>query len=386
MLKKIVCIFAALTIMTVVLAGCGKETPTPVVDKSPLENLIGDRVFTPLSEESQRYTVNLGYYNCDHMTAAVIGQDSGIFEALGIGGVNLTGNGRVPEAMAAGHMDMGYINCRTPLSAKLLGTPLFIAADNHTGGAEYLVVSHNIKEPQDLIGKRIAIDSAPTSSLNWMEWANALGIPSDLSNYEHFAMSDADEYFALVAGELDAFIACDPWGSMAEYEDTGWVMRRQNTDRPDGHGTCCKVVMSYDFAEKYPDLAERMILAHTLSVQHMYLHPYRSAEIFSNNYSVPLEVGLMTMYKKLNEEGRTIRWDLNEEYYQNQLNTLEAHDLFEELHGLDVRDFIDLTYYNNSGADDFETFLAEKVDPLFPLGMTYEEWRAKAVAVDGISE
>ena len=43
----------------------------------------------------------------------------------------------------------------------------------------------------------------------------------------------------------------------------------------------------------------------------MYLHPYKAAEIFAKNYNVPLEVALMTMWKKTNKEGRTISWDLN---------------------------------------------------------------------------
>ena len=40
----------------------------------------------PLSEEDANYTIKMGYYNCDHMTAAVIGKDAGIFEALGLEG------------------------------------------------------------------------------------------------------------------------------------------------------------------------------------------------------------------------------------------------------------------------------------------------------------
>ena len=85
----------------------------------------------PLSEEDAGYTVNLGYYNCDHMTAACIGKDSGIFKALGMK-VEITGNGKVPEAMSAGRMDMAYAGWTTTLRAVQVGMPLFIAAENHT--------------------------------------------------------------------------------------------------------------------------------------------------------------------------------------------------------------------------------------------------------------
>ncbi|MGI6075158.1 MAG: ABC transporter substrate-binding subunit SaoX [Pyramidobacter sp.] len=339
----------------------------------------------PLSKEDAEYTVNLGYYNCDHMTAACIGQDSGIFKALGVK-VEITGNGKVPEAMSAGRMDMAYAGWTTTLGAVENGTPLFIAAENHTGGAEYLVCSFNIKKPSDLIGKKIAAGGDPANAINWMEWTDQLGIPNDIEQYENFNMSDADEYFSMVAGKLDAFICCDPWGSMAEYEKTGWVMVRQNTDRPSGHGTCCKVCMNYDFAKKHPKLASRMLLAHTLCIQYMYQHPYKAARIFAENYNVPFEVGLMTLYKKLNEEGRTISWKLNQQNMQNQLDTMKRYHVRDDINTVNLDDYIDLSYFNASGAMDFDTFIKERVDPVFPTGMSYKEWRAKAVEVDKIVE
>ena len=47
---------------------------------------------------------------------------------------------------------------------------------------------------------------------------------------------------------------------------------------------------------------------------------------------------------------------------------------------------IDLSYFENSGAKDFDVFIKEQVDPIFPLGMSYEDWRAKAVEIDNIKE
>ena len=37
-----------------------------------------------------------------------------------------------------------------------------------------------------------------------------------------------------------------------------------------------------------------------------------------------------------------------------------------------------------AGADDFEQFISSQVDPLFPEGMSYSEWREKALAIDNI--
>jgi len=339
----------------------------------------------PLSAEDASYTINMGYYNCDHMTAACIGKDAGIYDALGLK-VNLTGNGNVPEAMSAGKMDVGYAGWTTTLRAVPKGTPLFIAAQNHTGGAEYLVASKEIKSAADLLGKKVSFGTDPEkNSINWAEWADKLDIPADISKYENFNMNDQDEYFALKAGKLDAYICCDPWGSMAEYEDTGWVVIRQDTMRDGQLGTCCKVAMHKDFAQAHPELAKRVLLAHTLSIQYMYLHPYKAAEIFAKNYSVPLEVGLMTMWKKTNEEGRTISWDLVMDELKNQLAAMRKYDVQSDINTVNVEDYVDTSYLEASGAKDFKTFIKEEVDPLFPLGMSYSDWKEKAKTVDNIT-
>ncbi|MDR9756734.1 MAG: ABC transporter substrate-binding subunit SaoX [Thermoanaerobacterales bacterium] len=388
MKKNKVCIMAIMLIGILLIgAGCAdsqQAQPSQESKNDLAAELAKTYNLKPLSEEDANYTIKMGYYNCDHMTAAVIGKDAGIFEALGLK-VNLTGNGNVPEAMAAGKMDVGYAGWTTTLRAVPKGTPLFIAAQNHTGGSEYLVVSNDIKKPEDLIGKKISLGSDPeTENLNWAEWSDQLGIPRDSSYYENFNMSDKDEYYALKAGKLDAYICCDPWGSMAEYEGTGWCMMTQTTLRNGELGTCCKVAMHRDFAEKHPELAKRVLLAHTLSIQYMYLHPYKAAEIFAKNYNVPLEVALMTMWKKTNKEGRTISWDLNIEELKNQLKVMQKYGVQNDINRVNVEDYVDTSYMDACGAKDFKKFIKEEVDPIFPLGMSYEDWKAKAMEIDNI--
>lgn len=371
-----------------ILSGCS-DSKTPresgVTGDDMAARLAREYSLQALSAEDAGYTINMGYYNCDHMTAACIGKDAGIYDALGLK-VNLTGNGNVPEAMSAGKMDVGYAGWTTTLRAVPKGTPLFIAAQNHTGGAEYLVARKEIKSAADLLGKKVSFGTDPEkNSINWAEWADKLDIPADISKYENFNMNDQDEYFALKAGKLDAYICCDPWGSMAEYEDTGWVVIRQDTMRDGELGTCCKVAMHKDFAQAHPELAKRVLLAHTLSIKYMYQHPYKAAEIFAKNYNVPLEVGLMTMWKKTNEEGRTISWDLVMDELKNQLAAMQKYDVQSDINTINVEDYVDTSYLEASGAKDFKTFIKEEVDPLFPLGMSYADWKEKAKTVDNIT-
>lgn len=380
------------------LAGCGStekgkssasssgsekaEKDSEKNDGEIVSELLSGYSLPELSEEDKNYTVNLGYYNCDHMAAASLGEATGIFKALGIT-VKTTGNGNVPEAMSAGQMDMAYCGWTTTLSAVQKHVPLFIAAENHTGGSEYLVVSNKIEKPEELIGKKISVGTEPEkNNLNWAEWTKQLNIPEDITKYDNQEMSDSDEYLALVAGSLDGYICCDPWGSMAEYSKAGHVMVRQDTDRPSGHGTCCKVAMNYTFSKAHPELAKRMLLAHTLCIQYMYEHPYRAARIFSAYYNVPVEVALMTYWRKLVDEGRTIRWDLNLDYMRNQLATMREYGIRDDINTVNVEDYVDLSYFDQCGAKNFEDFAKEKVDPVFPEGMSYEDFKKKALAID----
>lgn len=365
-------LFIGTILVLALLAGCGGGE-----DKSANKAANNDAI----PEKDKDYVVQLGYYDCDHMTGACIAKDAGIFDELGLR-VNVLGNGKVPEAMAAGQMDAGYVGNSGTMRAFLKGAPILVAANNHIGGSYYLVASNDIKDPQELIGKKIALGTDPEkNSISWINMARELGLPIEGKNYEVFDMADKDEYFALKAGRLDAYTACDPWGSMAEYEKTGQVLA-VDSKLPSGEwGVCCAYHLSKNFAAEHPELARLMVLAHTKALQYIYTKPVHSAEIFAANYSVPLEVALMTIWKKTVAEGRTLTWKIDYGNWQRQIDLELAEGTLEAAPNVD--EFIQPQYLNESGADDFDTFIKEKVDPVFPIGMSYADWKAKAYQLEG---
>ncbi|NPV74002.1 MAG: ABC transporter substrate-binding protein [Pelotomaculum sp.] len=369
---RFVPLFALLVILLAMLAGCGGGTKPAVQNRT---------AGSGIPEKDKDYVVQLGYYDCDHMTGACIAKDAGIFEELGLK-VNVTGNGKVPEAMAAGQMDAGYVGNTRMMRAFLQGSPIIVGANNHIGGSHYLVVSNSIKTPQELVGKKLSIGTDPEkNNANWITWANQFGIPVEGKNYEVFNMADKDEYFAMCAGKLDGFAACDPWGSMAEYEKTGHVLAASGK-LPNGEwGECCVFALNKKFASEHPELAKLMILAHTRAIEHMYLKPIRSAEIFAQNYKVPMEVALMTIWKKTVAEGRTITWKMDRNYWKNQIDLELGYKTIDAAPNID--EFLQPQYLEECGADDFDIFIKEKVDPVFPVGMSYEEWKKKAYELEG---
>jgi NitT/TauT family transport system substrate-binding protein len=324
------------------------------------------------------YTVRLGYYNCDHMTAAPVAKDAGIFKELGLK-VDVLGNARVPEAMAAGQMDVGYIWAEGMMRAVGKGAPMFIGANNHLGGSHYLVVSNRIKEPKDLIGKKVALGIDPEkTSAAWLRYAEKLNLPPEGKNYETFQMTDKDEYLSLKIGRLDGMMTCDPWASMAEYEKTGRVLET-HPKLPNGEwGVCCVFAMQRDFVAKHPEIARKMILAHSRAIQFIYLNPLQTAKIFSANYLVPEEVALMTIYKKTVEEGRTLTWEMDKRYLQNEIDYVMKVGTTKEVPP--AAQMLDDKLFKEAGTDDFRTFIKTKVDPLFPSKLTYTDWKKKVMA------
>ena len=321
------------------------------------------------------YTVNLGYYNCDHMVAACVAKDAGIFDKLGLK-VNVTGNGKVPEAMAAGKMDVGYIGTGPLFSGEIKGSPIEMVANNHKGGSFYLIANNNIKTPKELVGKKLAIGSKPQNDLAWVVMANQLKIPIEGTSYKPVDMSELkDKYLAFKTGKIDGYITCDPWGSMAEYEKTGHIM---DTYLKPGKewGDCCVFSMNKNFVKEHPELAEKMIKAHVDALEYVYTHPVESAKIFAKNYNVPEEVALMTIYKKTVGEGRTLTWVINPNDVKHEINSQV------DVHALDKApkydNVVDTSLIEKAKVDDFNKFIKEKVDPVFPEGMTYDQWKAKA--------
>ncbi|MCC5909038.1 MAG: ABC transporter substrate-binding protein [Clostridiaceae bacterium] len=342
----------------------------------------GDKEASKGSEED--YVINMGYYNCDHMIAGPLGEMVGFFEEQGLN-VEVTGNGQVPQAMTAGHMDVGYIGTTGLLRAFLLDAPIRIVANNHIGGSMYLIVSNDIKEPEDLIGKKLAIGSQPELNGTWISASQNLGIPLEAEHYETYDFgSDQEKFLALKLGQIDGFTACDPWGSMAEYEGIGYRMNTYYKLPTDKLGACCMLSMNKNFIEEQPELAKKKILAHIESLKYIYQQPLQSAKAFSHVFQVPLEVSLRTIYVKTVEDGRSLTWKVYPEYLENMVEFLMEYGLLEKEPNIEEVTHLELLEELKAERDDidFDAFIKEFVDPIFPLGMDYEEWKEKAYEVD----
>lgn len=394
MKKRIIAMSLVLAMMAAVVVACtdsSKNTVIQEVDYDPTVE-VAKYELGELSAGDKDFVIQLGYRDCDHMVPAIIGEKAGIYEALGLN-VVVTKTGKIMEAMSSGEMHVGYQGIEGAIKSVNQGAPLFMAAANHLGGSRYLVVSNDIKEPKDLIGKTLAIGSGAETRPEWRNWAEELDIPVGLENYEVVDMGDKDKVFALKAGQLDAFSACDPYGSMVEFEGFGRIMAtgwgaHVSDNMDEGWGVCCIYCMNNDFLNDHPELAKRLVLAHALSIKYLYEHPYNASMMFAEGFGTDPEVGLKTVYMKTVAEGRTITWKFSEENLDNYIQYFYDFEIpEEEIPNInDTQKFMSTDLLETCGIEDFNTFIKENIDKDFPIGDTYEEWLVKAKAVDGIEE
>ncbi|MBU5436537.1 ABC transporter substrate-binding protein [Tissierella sp. MSJ-40] len=394
MKRRIVAMLLVSIMIAASATGCtdsSKETVIQEIDYDPAVEAAKYEL-GELTDADKDFVIQLGYRDCDHMVPSIIGEKAGIYKALGLN-VVVTKTGKIMEAMSSGEMHVGYQGIEGAIKSVNQGAPLFMAAANHLGGSRYLVVSNDIKEPKDLIGKTLAIGSSAEAKPEWRNWAEQLGIPVELENYEVVDMGDKDKVFALKAGQLDAFSACDPYGSLVEFEGFGRIMAtgwgaHVSEDMEEGWGICCIYCMNNEFKEAHPELARRLVLAHALSIKYLYEHPYNASMMFAEGFGVPPEVGLKTVYMKTIKEGRTITWQFSQENLDNYIQYFYDFNIDEkDIPNIDdIEKFMSTDLLETCGIEDFDTFIKENIDDNFPVGDTYDEWLSKAKVIDGVTE
>ena len=404
MKKRLVAVLLVAAMSMSLLTACrdsGENKATVDIEQTDYdpEEEVKNFEFGELSDEEKNYVVEMGYNNCDHMVAAIIGEKAGIYKALGLN-VNVTKSGETVKALVSGAMDIGYIGVGA--AALSQDPPYFIASANHTGGSRYLVVSNDITEPSQIEGKTLAMTSTPEGNSEWRAWARDYNVSFNAEDYNIVSMGQQDAMFALKAGQIDGFVCCDPYASIAEFEGFGHIMFTSwginmpedgSLPKSDDWARCCTLAMNKDFANQHPELARRLVYAHMLSIKYLYEHPYNASMMFADGFDCDPYVGLRTVYMKTVAEGRTITWHWsqanlqNDEDFDTQFTNpsiIEKDICYTNIFEASLKRATELA--DSAGLDDFDSYIKEKVDPISPLGITFEDWYDHAKTIDGISD
>ena len=139
MKKRLVATLLVAAMACSLFTGCHNSDETTTVTKDVQETgydpaeAVKDFEFGELNETEKDYVIEMGYFNCDHMVGAIIGEKAGIYEALGLN-VNITKSSETLKALTSGSMDVGYTGVTGAIRSVNQGAPFFIAAANHMGG------------------------------------------------------------------------------------------------------------------------------------------------------------------------------------------------------------------------------------------------------------
>ena len=395
-IKKAIAFGLSVAMLAAVVTGCHDSESSKVADVTYVE-YDPNAAIAPYLEKlpdipaaDENYLIEMGYNDCDHMVASIIGQESGLYKALGLN-VNITKTNQVVNALTAGDMDMAYASYSSCIKSYNKGAPFVTLVGSHMGGARYFVVRNEITALDQI--KKLTVTEKSMQSPEWLRFSSELGMSSDVANYEGYNMSQPDSLVALKAEQIDGIFVCDPYASMAEEEgfghviDTAWGSMSE--DLGIGWGECCTEMYNRNFVDAHPELTTRLVLAHCLATKYMYEHPYSAALMFANCFGTSISVGLHTIYLKTNAEGRTMNWEISPQNIDNLCKYYDYWKVDKEnwpaVTNGPTEDFFDLSFMEASGIESFDTFLEESgINSRFPIGMSYADWLNVAETVDGV--
>ena len=377
-----------------VLQGCRDseaETNVVQVEYDPAEAIAPYLGNLPeLTEVDKSRVIQMGFNDCDHMVAAIIGQEAGIYEALGLL-VEITKTNQVATAVAAGQFDTAYAGWTGSINSYENEADVITLVGSHLGGALYLVLREGIESLDQI--ESLTVSEASMRNPTWLRYASELGMDPEYTAYSGASMSQPDSLVALKAAQIDGIMVCDPYASIAEYEGFGKIVNvawgSLSEELGIGWGECCNPVYYKPFVEEHPALTARLVLAHYLATQYLYTHPYNAAMMFADTFGTSPDVGLRTIFLKTNAEGRTMNWEIGPQNLQNMLDFREYWGIPEEdwprITRTAVEDFFDLSFMEMLGLKSFAEFeISSGIAETFPVGMAYSDWLHLAETIDGI--
>jgi NitT/TauT family transport system substrate-binding protein len=215
-------------------------------------------------------TVRLGYFpNITHATA-LVGVESGIFEAaLGAGSLQLKTFSAGPaavEALFSGALDATYIGPNPAINAHVRsgGEAIRILSGATSGGAS-LVVKPSINGPADLRGKKLATPQrGGTQDVALRHWLKANNLKADLEGGGEVSIApqeNAQTLETFQAGQIDGAWVPEPWATRMVREGGGKVLVDERTLWPEGRFVTTHLVVRAKFLREHPEAVRRLVEA-----------------------------------------------------------------------------------------------------------------------------
>jgi NitT/TauT family transport system substrate-binding protein len=237
---------------------------------------------TAYGETKATEPVRIGYLQGDiHHLPLWVALEKKFFEDEGIevetAGVFKAGP-ELMSAFSAGALDLGYLGEAPAVTAVINGAARVVAlAQVNTEGSAIVVGKDStLKTISDLAGKRVAIPGYATVQDFLLRKALAQA-QIDPKTFSPIVVKPPEMIGALKTGQIDAFIAWEPYPAQAVNMDVGRVLVASGeiwSNHP-----CCVLAVDAHFAAANAPRIEKILRVHNLAIDFIHYHPQEAINI-----------------------------------------------------------------------------------------------------------
>ncbi|MEM2225907.1 MAG: ABC transporter substrate-binding protein [Candidatus Bathyarchaeia archaeon] len=246
--------------------------------------------------------IRVGYLRGDiHHASYFISKARDSFSRAGlrVEGYEFSAGPEEMEAFRAGELDFGYVGCPPAITAISRGTDVRIIAMVNFEGSS-LVVRKDLYEGGltgigGLRGKTIAMPLwGSIQSVMLVDLLLKYNITREMVSLQQ--MPPADMVTLMEAKRIDAFIAWEPFPSLAVYRGVGVKLMESSEIWP--NHPCCVLIASRRVMEGDPELVRRFLKVHMETTRFLIDEPESAAKILSKEIRVPEEV-ILSSFKSI---------------------------------------------------------------------------------------
>ena len=226
--------------------------------------------------------VRIGYLQSDiHQLACWVALEKGLYKKHGVdaevAGIFKAGPEEM-SAFAAGALDMGYVGEAPATTAVANGVAkaTVLAQVNTEGSAIMVKKGSSIRKPADLAGKTVAIPGHSTVQDFLLQKA-LYQFKVDPKAVHIIVLKPPEMIGALQTGQIDAFIAWEPYPAKAQTMGVGEVLLTSNQiwkDHP-----CCVLIADDTFRNLRPQDVTGMVRAHVEATRFILNSPDEAVRI-----------------------------------------------------------------------------------------------------------
>lgn len=227
-------------------------------------------------------TLRLGYLQSDiHHLPLFVALDRGFFQKEG---VNVEVAGVFPSgpeemsAFAAGSLDAGYVGIAPFINARANGKvqAVAVAQSNAEGSTIVVAAEGPVFSASGLKGKTVAVPGhGNVQDILLRRFLLDNGI--SLKEINTIVLKPPEMIGALQTGQIDGFVAWEPYPSKAVAGQTGRALARSGEFWP-GH-PCCMVVVQERLLREKPELVKALVRAHCRAIRFIREKPEESLQI-----------------------------------------------------------------------------------------------------------